>query len=200
VLRLRYRTLIHDLIPFQDGYVMVAEVYYPQYRQNAFGAFGGPYLSYSPYRYGGYNNANWYGGSRQADGYHITHALVCGFDKRGNLLWDNTFVLKDVYSNNLTENVRLRPLPDGQRVAIAYLDEEKFNYKIIDHTAPSPNDLHVDLQTTALPTVKEKATSTSQEGLVAWYGSRFLAFGYQNIRTEKAPNREVFFLNVIGFE
>ncbi|MDF7813374.1 hypothetical protein [Hymenobacter sp. YC55] len=200
VLRLRYRTLIHDLIPFQDGYVMVAEVYYPQYRQNAYSPFGGAYLPYSPYRYGGYNTSNWYGGSRQAEGYRITHALVCGFDKRGNLLWDNTFVLKDVYSNSLTETVRLRPLPDGQRVAIAYLDEDKFNYKVIDHTNPSPNDLHVELQTTALPTVKEKATSTSQEGLTAWYGSRFLAFGYQNIRTEKAPNREVFFVNVIGFE
>ncbi|UOG74017.1 hypothetical protein MTX78_18065 [Hymenobacter tibetensis] len=199
VLRLRYRTLIHDLIPFQDGYVMVAEVYYPQYRQNAYSSFG-PYLPYSPYRYGNYSNNSWYGTNRQAEGYRITHALVCGFDKRGNLLWDNTFVLKDVYSNSLQETVRLRPLPDGQRVAIAYLDEEKFNYKVIDHTAPSPNDLQVDLQTTALPTVKEKATSTSQEGLSAWYGSRFLAFGYQSIRTEKAPNREVFFINVLGFE
>lgn len=200
VLRLHYRTLIHDLIPFQNGYVMVAEVYYPNYRQNGYSPFAGQFLPYSPYRYGGYNNANWYGGTRQAEGYRITHALVCGFDNRGNLLWDNTFVLKDVYNNNLVETVRLRPLPDGQRVAIAYIDEDKFNYKVIDKSAPSPNDLHVELQTSALPTVKEKATSTSQEGLLAWYGSRFLAFGYQNIRTEKAPNREVFFVNVVGFE
>ncbi|MBO0359332.1 hypothetical protein J0X19_15320 [Hymenobacter sp. BT186] len=200
VLRLHYRTLIHDLVPFQGGYVMVAEIYYPQYRQNNYGMWGGPFLPYSPYRYGNYNNNNWYGGSRQAEGYRITHALVCGFDNRGNLLWDNTFVLKDVYSNSLTETVHLRPLPDGQRVAIAYLDQEKFNYKVIDHSAPSPNDLHVELQTSALPTVKEKATSTNQERLLTWYGSKFLAFGYQNIRTEKAPNREVFFVNVIGFE
>jgi len=201
VLRLHYRTLIHDLIPFQDGYVLVAEVYYPQYRQGSYSTFNSPFYPYSPYRYGGYTPNNWYPGNRrQAEGYRITHALVCGFDNRGNLLWDNTFVLKDVYSQQLTETVHLRPLPDGQRVAIAYLNEEKFNYKVIDYTASSPNDLNVTLQTSALPTVKEKATSTSQEGLSAWYGSRFLAFGYQSIRTEKASSRDVFFVNVIGFE
>jgi len=195
VMRLRYRTLIHDLVPFEDGYVMVAEVYFPHYRYNSYG-MGFPY---SPYYYSGYGNANWANGNRNFDGYRITHALVCGFDKRGNLLWDNTFVLKDVVRYSLTETVRLRPMPNG-RVAIAYLDNDKLCYKVIDKSTPSPNDLHVSLQTSALPTAKEKAANTSQEGLVTWYGSRFLAYGYQHVRAERAPNREVFFLNAVSFE
>lgn len=200
VLRLRYRTLIHDLIPFEDGYVMVAEVYYPYYRNNWYGGMYGPNRIYNPYYSQGYGNPNLARGNRGYDGYRITHALVCGFDKRGNLLWDNTFVLKDVVRYNLSETVRLCRLPDGRRLAIAYLTDDKLNYKIIDRTAPSPNDLHVNLQTSSLPTAKEKATYTSNEGLVAWYGNRLLAFGYQNVRADHAPNRDVFFLNAIGFE
>ena len=34
---------------------------------------------------------------------------------------------------------------------------------------------------------------------MAWYGTRFLAVGYQHIRTEKGPGRDVFFLNVLEF-
>jgi hypothetical protein len=195
VMRLRYRTLIHDLVPFEDGYVMVAEVYFPHYRYNSYG-MGFPY---SPYYYSGYGNANWNNGGRNFDGYRITHALVCGFDKRGNLLWDNTFVLKDVVRYTLTETVRLRPMPDG-RLAIAYLDNDKLYYKVINRTTPSPNDLHVNLKTSALPTAKEKASNTSQEGLVTWYGSRFLAYGYQHVRADRGPDRDVFFLNAVSFE
>ena len=200
VLRLRYRTLIHDLIPFEDGYVMVAEVYFPYYRHNTYGGLYGPGYMYNPYYYSGYGNSNWSRGSRGFDGYRITHALVCGFDKRGNLLWDNTFVLKDVVRYNLSETVRLCVLPDGHRLAVAYLTDDKLNYKIIDRTAPSPNDLHVNLKTSSLPTAKEKATTTSNEGLVTWYGNRLLAYGYQHVRATHAPDREVFFLNAIGFE
>ncbi len=196
VLRLRYRTLIHDLIPTADGYVLVAEVYFPHYRYNSYG-LGMPY--YSPYYYSGYGNANWANGNRQFDGYRITHALVCGFDQRGNLLWDNTFVLKDVVRYDLTETVRVRPLPDG-RLTIAYLDNDKLNYKIIDRATPAPNDQSVTLQTSALPTAKEKATGTSQENLLTWYGGRFLAHGYQHVRADRAPDRDVFFLNVVEFK
>ena len=200
VLRLRYRTLIHDLIPFEDGYVMVAEIYFPYYRHNTYGGLYGPGYLYNPYYYSGYGNNNWSRGNRGFDGYRITHALVCGFDKRGNLLWDNTFVLKDVVRYSLSETVRLCVLPDGRRLAMAYLTDDKLNYKIIDRTAPSPNDLHVNLKTSSVPTAKEKATTTSNEGLVTWYGNRFLAYGYQHVRADHAPNREVFFLNSIGFE
>lgn len=193
VLRLRYRTLIHDLVPFRGGYVMVAEVYFPHYRYNTYG-WGSPYTPYYATNYGFNNFSN-----RQFDGYRTTHALVCGFDQRGNLLWDNTFVLKDVVRDDLTETVRLQPLPDG-RLAMAYLDEEKLHYKIIDGANPSPNDLHVNLQTSAVPTVREKALDTSEEGLLTWYGGRFLAYGYQRVRSEGAASREVFFVNSISFK
>lgn len=180
-LRLRYRLLVHDLLPSPDGYVLVAEIYYPRYCNNSYG------LSIAGNSY------------RQFDGYHSTHAIVCGFDRRGNLLWDNTFVLKDVENYDLVETVRLRPLADERRLVMAYLEEEEIRYKIIDRAVATPNDLAVPLQP-AQPDSKEKLSSTSQEGLLAWYGSRFLAFGYQYVRAPRGAGRDVFFLNVISFE
>jgi len=181
--RLHYRLLMHDLVPFQNGYVLVAEVYYPHYRYDSFG-YGYSFLM-SP--------------SRNFDGYRTTQAIVCGFDRHGNLLWDNNFVLKTVQHSDLLETVRLRPLPDGKRLALAYLDDNLIRYKIIDRSSSSSNDLSVPIQT-APAGVKERPTSTNDSGLLAWYGNHFLAFGYQHVRVEGGVDREVFFLNNVAFE
>ncbi|SHI62299.1 hypothetical protein SAMN02745146_1208 [Hymenobacter daecheongensis DSM 21074] len=180
--RLHYRLLMHDLLPFQNGYVLVAEVYYPHYRYDSYG------YSYmmSPVR--------------SFDGYRTTQAIICGFDRHGNLLWDNNFVLKDVQHTDLLETVRLRPLPDGKRLALAYLDDDQIRYKIIDRTAPSPNDLSVPIQTAPATTAKEQGTSTRNAGMLAWYGNRFLAYGYQHVRVDGGRDRDVFFLNTVAFE
>ncbi|MCC3159100.1 hypothetical protein LJ737_17790 [Hymenobacter sp. 15J16-1T3B] len=193
-LRLRYRILTHRMIPFQDGYVLVGEVYYPQYRN------GNSYTGWASYMgpryYDGYRS---YMSPRNLEGYRSTHALVCGFDRYGTLLWDNTFVLKNVEQSTLTETVRLRPLADGKRLVLAYLDEEKFRYKIVDGTAASPNDLEVPIQTNT-EGKHEKTLETEQQGVLPWYGSRFLAYGYQRVRAEHGSPRQVYFLNVLAFE
>ncbi|GAA3954535.1 hypothetical protein [Hymenobacter algoricola] len=181
--RLHYRLLMHDLVPFQNGYVLVAEVYYPHYRFNGYG-----------YGYTRFMNS-----TRGFDGYTTTQAIVCGFDRHGALLWDNTFVLKDMQQSELLPTVRLCPLPDGQRLALAYLDDDDIHYKVVDRTVTSPNDLSVPLKT-SLTMPAERPTSTSNAGMVAWYGNRLLAYGYQHVRVEQGTDREVFFLNAIAFE
>ncbi|WP_460623176.1 hypothetical protein [Hymenobacter tenuis] len=198
--RHRYMLLMHDMMPTRDGYVLVSEVYYPRYSNTGFGNYGLPANSY--YGYGGLNSLsryyNTYNG-RRSEGYRTTQALVCGFDRQGNLLWDNSFILKEMERFDLQENVRARPLADGRRIALAYLKKDEFHYKIIDRDVSSPNDWQVLLRTT-MSDVKEKATETKQEELQTWYGSRFLAMGYQHVRIEKGEARDVFFINVLDFE
>ncbi|KAA9338396.1 hypothetical protein F0P96_06055 [Hymenobacter busanensis] len=179
-MRLHYRLLTHRLLPFQSGYVLVGEVYYPHYRYD------------SPYGTMLY-------ALRAFDGYRSTQAIVCGFDSTGTLLWDNSFLLKNADRYTLTETVRVRPLPDGQRLALAYLDEEQLRYKIIDRTTPAPNDLQVPLLTN-LEGKREKTVSTNHEGILPWVGSRFLAYGYQRVRPEHGESRLVFFVNAVAFE
>ncbi|GAA4375907.1 hypothetical protein [Hymenobacter koreensis] len=178
--RLHYRLLTHRLIPFQQGHVLVGEVYYPRYRYD------------SPYGTMLY-------ALRAFDGYRSTQAIVCGFDKNGTLLWDNSFLLKNADKYTLAETVRVRPMPDGQRLALAYTNEEFVRYKIIDRTAPASNDLQVPILTN-LEGRKEKIVTTSQEGILPWYGSRFLAFGYHRVRPERGDSREVFFVNAVAFD
>jgi hypothetical protein len=177
--RLHFRLLTHRLMPFQNGYVLVAEVYYPHYR----------YDSNSMMAYA----------MRSFDGYHSTQAIVCGFDSTGTLLWDNNFVLRDVDQYTLSESVRFRPLPDGQRLVLAYLDDHDIRYKIIDRTTPSPNDLKVPILTN-LEGKKEKVQETKEQSILPWYGSRFLAYGRQRIRLEHGSTRTVFFINTVAFD
>lgn len=183
-LRLHYRLLTHELLPTPEGYVLVGEIYNQRFH-NA--------TVYQP------NISVPLGSNINTDGYYTTHAIVCGFDRQGNLLWDNTFVLKDARSYDLVEIVQLRPLPGGRRYVLAYLDEYRIRYKIIDGANASSNDLMVPVQTT-LNDAKEKANNATQQGMLAWYGSRFLAYGYQRIRAANGTSREVYFLNAVAFD
>ncbi len=193
--RWHFRLLLHELRPQPDGgYVLVAEVYYPHYRYNSYNNYSAPFNNagnqYSPA----------YGNPRAFDGYQTTHALVCGFDRAGTLLWDNTFVVENLRRNDLEEAIRLQTLPDG-RLVMAYLSEEKLRYKLIDRAESSPNDQHVLIKTGAgaLPGAREYPTETSQADLLPWFGSRFVASGYQRVRVENGPSRDVFFLNAVVF-
>ncbi|MCC3152851.1 hypothetical protein Q3A66_07580 [Hymenobacter sp. BT770] len=191
--RWHYRLLLHELLPQPDGgYVLVAEVYYPHYRYNSYGNL--PPSFYNGPQYG-YGNGN----ARVFDGYQTTHALVCGFDRSGTLLWDNTFVVENLRRTDLEEAVRLQPLPDG-RLVLAYIDEEKLRYKVINRAETSSNDHEVPLQTGSGATAAaERVSDTSQADLLPWFGTRFVASGYQRIHVDHGPDREVFFLNSVAF-
>ncbi|OGX86684.1 hypothetical protein [Hymenobacter glacialis] len=194
-LRWRYRLLLHELLPQPDGgYVLVAEVYYPHYRYNSYSSFPGALA-------GGTTQMGSYGSnSRVFDGYQTTHALVCGFDRSGTLLWDNTFVVENLRRRKLEEAVRLQTLPDG-RLALAYLDEEKLRYKLINRAESSPNDHHVPIQTGSGGGAAgaERISDTSQSDVMPWFGSRFVASGYQRVHPANGPPREVFFMNSVVF-
>lgn len=200
--RHRYQLLMHDMVPTAEGFVLVSEVYYPRYTNTGLGYGNLPGIT--NYGYGGYSGFgypsrynNFYSANRRSsEGYRTTHALICGFDRQGNLLWDNSFLLKEVEHFQLQETVRMRPLPDGRRMAMAYLKNDEFHYKVVDQATSTPNDWQVPLRALNLT---DKTADTSQEQLLTWYGGRFLACGYQHVRPEKGPGRNIFFLNVLEF-
>ena len=200
-MRWHYRLLLHELLPQPDGgYVLVAEVYVPHYRYNSYGGYGGSYTPYGNQFYSPYSGAGGYGNTRVFDGYQTTHAVVCGFDRGGNLVWDNTFVVENLRRGELEETVRLQTLGDG-RFVLAYLDENKLRYKVVNRADNSPNDQHVLIQTAAAPATPEteRPTQTTQTDLLPWYGTRFVASGYQHVRVEHGRDRDVFFLNSVAF-
>ncbi|MBF8961786.1 hypothetical protein I0P70_00900 [Pontibacter sp. FD36] len=174
----RYRMLLHDLIPTPNGYVLAAEVYFPQYRNSS-----------------GYFDSRVRGLERVAQAYKRTHAIALGFDRDGILLWDNTFPLRDVLTPDLTHAVEVAGLPDG-RVVMAYPDRGKVVYRQMEQNKFTDKETSVEL----LPYEKEeKILTTDMPGLIRWYGSHFAAFGFQRIRNPNGPNRNVFYINKISF-
>ena len=103
-------------------------------------------------------------------GFRTSHVVVCSFDRRGNLLWDNTFVLnEDVTRSELEEAVQPLSLPDG-RVVLAYLTpENELHYKCINRSEPGDNDRQVSLlpfSTDGL--APDKILDTSQPDVLPW--------------------------------
>ena len=201
-LRWHYHLLLHELLPQPGGgYTLVAEVYTPLYQYSNYGGFvpmgvGFPRAgSFAPVG-SSYGYGSTYG--RTFLGFRTSHVLVCGFDKRGNLLWDNSFVLgPGVVRSELEPAVQALPTADG-RLVLAYLLENEVHYKRITQGEPSPNDAQVELLTSSGP-AREKVLDASYTDVAPWANNQYVASGFQRIRVERGAERHVFFLQLLQF-
>lgn len=181
--KLRYRLLLHEIIPTKEGWMMVAEIFYPEYKSPTNNI---TYGNWRTYRIGNemYNN------------FRYTHAVICSFDKNGKLLWDNSISLNNIESNTLLEKVQVSY--NEKNIILAYPDDEKIKTFTIEGS-PKAKALEVfDLRT-----ANEKLTITNAEdtNLTAWYGNNFLAYGYQSVRKENAIlTNNVFFINKLSYK
>ncbi|GAB3559128.1 hypothetical protein [Spirosoma fluminis] len=176
--KFHYRLLVHDLQPTPEGLVLVAEVYYPQYRG-------------STLAYGGYLR-----GADRYEGFHYTHAFVCGFDKQGTLLWDNCLPIKELLSPELAEMVQISQ--QGDQMVLAYPNDGEITTEVIQGSKVLKETEKYKLQTSA---EDEKVTFSAQDNLLAWYDRHFLACGFQKIAPSKnyTNQREVFYLNKLTY-
>jgi hypothetical protein len=183
--QLRYRLLLHDIIEQDDQYILIGEAFYPQYRSNSF------------YGYGYYGNGRY--SDRIFDGYKYTHAVVCGFDKKGNLLWDNSFGIQDFVSYHLVEAVKVAV--DEDKIVLVYPHEETLNTKII-----KGNQVVKDKENYPIKTNFEhdKVVHSEDAKVSDWYGKYFITWGEQEINNAKdsgvKSTRKVFFLNKITYQ
>jgi hypothetical protein len=185
--KFNYRLLVHDVMPWEGRFIMVGEAFFPKYsyHSNLYGA-------YSPYSFG--NNA------MSFDGYKYTHAVVFGFDRRGRLIWDNSFEINDVTSYTLDQFVHLST--SEKEMALLYMYENEIRTKIIEG-----NDV-VEGKTFDELALRFESDIVDQEdsdygGLEKWYEGNLFAYGTQTIKTPTGngsiAKREVFFINKIVY-
>ncbi|MES2731263.1 MAG: hypothetical protein V4714_05925 [Bacteroidota bacterium] len=178
-LRLHYRLLIHDIIQTDDQFILVAEAYYPQYRSGT--------TNYA--LNGRYND-------RIFDGYRFTHAIVCGFDKTGNLLWDNSFEIVDFSSYELEEVVQVNVEKD--RLVLAYPQDGAIYTKVIKGSSILKNKENYKILTNF---EHDKVVDTEPAKVAQWYNQYFLVWGFQKIGNTRDQGvkleRDVFYLNKI---
>ncbi|MBC3540367.1 hypothetical protein ACFSC6_12935 [Rufibacter sediminis] len=186
---LRYRMLLHSLIPHPLGYALVGEIYYPQYRSHDIGQYSqygdlaGRYPYLRPNR-------------SSMSGYRFSHAIACVFDREGKLLWDNAYRLKNETYPELAPTVEAGVTPAGN-VTLAYPEDEYIWFKTLKPNASISNEEKVEVR---LQEENEKLVSSSNEGIVHWYGGNFIAFGFQRIRPAQGQARSVFYLQNMTFE
>jgi len=210
IYQLRYDLFVHEVEMFGDQILFAADIYEPlrDLGNNSFnqmGMWGNPFYSrYDLIRrlnFGGFyphafTNDPLFNRSNSIYGFEYTATFACGFDKKGNLLWDNSFTFDDVeeasYPMEFT-NVFV----DRDSVVFMQAAEEELRYKISDIAAYTDS---VTIDSLNYRRGSEKSGSFENGGIADWYGSNFLVSGLRDIRNklDNDFNREVFFIQKIN--
>ena len=182
---LDFSLLLHDILPWNNQFIVAAEAYNPQYHTESFtdyDFYGRPYTnSYSVF-----------------DGYRFTGIILASFDKEGKLIWDNAMKLRNVLSLKLEPKVTL--YPSGNELILTYFSEGKVACRIIDKDKTIEKTSFSELE---LMTANDKLLAESGSIMVHWFDEYFLCWGYQEIRDISIggnDKRMVFFCNKVRFD
>ena len=189
--RFRYRLLVHDIVEKDDMFLLFGEAFYPKYNNTSLSS-----LAYGPYFSRGRNNDNMY-----FAGYKYTHAVVVAFNKKGKVLWDNSFEINDVTSFSLDQYVNASI--EEKRVILLYLYENVIRSKLINQDEILEGKTFNDIKMTFEDDVA-KNNDYEVGGLALWYDKFFYAYGVQRIKNAKDReaklNRKVFYINKITYQ
>ncbi|MEO5976578.1 MAG: hypothetical protein ABIS36_17150 [Chryseolinea sp.] len=186
--RFNYRFLVHEIVPYKNQYILLGEAFYPKYITTGSGAYS------SFFTYGNrYPSVSRDG--RIFDGYYYTHAVVMGFNLKGDLMWDNSFEINDVKTFTLEQFVKLEV--QGDKITLLYLFDNELRTKIIHNDQVLEGKTFEPLKTSAQNDVVRRE-STNMNKLDYWYNDFFYAYGIQEISNAITGRRRVFFINKIS--
>ena len=187
-LKFNYKLMVHDIIELDDLFVAIGEAYYPRY--NSYGNYY--YMGYPTGSSRSHYRDQYYTGF---DGYKYTHAVIIGFDKSGNLLWDNVFKIDDVVTYQLDQFVQVSI--DGQKIILLYNNDDQIQSKVIEGGQVLDGKKESDIQ---LRFEGDKVRSSDEDvaGLKFWYENNFFAYGVQKIANYE-NSREVFYVNKVSY-
>jgi hypothetical protein len=178
--------LVHPLIVHNDQVLFMGESYIPEYHPENFTEFdfyGRPYI----------NTYNVF------DGYRYTSAMIAGFDKSGNLKWDNSMEIRNLISPDLNSKVNVF-CSSSDTMVLCYSSEARIASKII-----KGNEVVEKLDFSAMEQMypEDKMLTESKNYMVPWYGPFFLCYGYQeikNINSSENKKRLVYYFTKVKFE
>lgn len=176
--KFNYRFIVHEVIKAQDNFIMLGEAFYPKYAY-----------------------VNGMSQTRILIGYQYTHAVIIGFDDKGNLLWDNSFEIKDVQTPTLGQHVKIQAADDNIYMQYAYANEVRGKIikgpEIVE--GKSSNDLMLKYDDDVI-----KGSEYENSKLDYWYGKKLFIYGVQQIRNNSLSRangtRKVFFINKILYK
>ncbi len=188
--RFNYRFLVHEIVPYNNQYILLGEAFYPRYITADRSYHSG---FFNPLRTQGYFTRD----GRIFDGYYYTHAVVMGFNNDGDLMWDNSFEISDVKTFTLEQFVKLEIQQD--KIALLYLFEDELRTKIIKGNQVLEGKMSEPLKTKMDNDVVSQNTSNVSH-LDYWYPQYFYAYGIQEISNPLFGKRRVFFINKVSYK
>jgi hypothetical protein len=186
-IKFNYRFLVHEIVPYQNQFVLLGEAFYPKYRADQ----GNSALFGTFYRPGTIVQ-----NGRVFDGYFYTHAVVIGFNPNGKILWDNSFEINDAHTFTLEQFVKLEKHHD--HLALLYLYDNALRTKIIKN-----NDVVEGKTIDPIRTMNEndvvKKSYRNTSKLEYWYDNYLFAYGVQEIENQLLgkSKRRVFYINKV---
>jgi hypothetical protein len=188
-IRLNYRFLVHELVPYKDQFILLGEAFFPKYIpvDRSYGGF---------FTMGRHPNSIIQDG-RIFDGYYYTHAVVMGFTPEGDLLWDNSFEINDVRTFTLEQFVKLDAEED--KIALLYMFDNNIRTKIIQNNQVLEGK-SADPIITSLPPALVKSNSSEVGKLEYWYNGYLYAYGVQeNEKSRNYERKRVFYINKVKY-
>ncbi len=184
--KFNYRLLVHEVVKQDGKFIMVGEAFYPKYEHGSYHSF------YS---------SSYYGNNAYFEGYKYTHAVVFGFDRRGRLLWDNSFEINDVISYDMDQYVHISGSED--EMALVYMYENEIRSKVIQGNDVVEGKTFNELELSFEDDIVNNNES-EYGGLEKWYGGNLFVYGVQKIKNEKDEgvrlSRKVFFINKLKYK
>jgi hypothetical protein len=180
---LDYTLLLHDVIPFGNNYVLLAEAYYPEYRTETnmyYDYYGRPI----PQTYTVF------------DGYHYISGIAAAFTADGALSWDDGIEIRDILTFNLNKYIASHV--GGNELALFYISGNQLYYKI---TGASENESTLQNITIESKYKGDKVMEDLGSKVIHWYGNYFICYGYQKIKNNRIAEgkRTVFYFNKLAF-
>lgn len=184
-LKIRYSIEGHDVIKKDDNYFFIGEAYYATYRTETYTTFvNGQAVQQTRHVF---------------DGFQYTHGIITGFDKSGNLMWDNTFKMWP-RRKPFTVKKFISVSEEKENINMAFAN----NDSIVSMTLSYDGEIINTKKSNAIETNNDNdKTKYSYSNLDYWYDDYFVAYGEQKIKNKTSESdkkrRYVYFINKIKF-
>lgn len=179
--------LVGDIISNDSCFTLVTEVYYPEYNYTT------GYYDNSSYYYGGAYNPP----QTTFVGYRYVNAYITGFDKMGELMWDNYFPFANILTRRLARRVAIHYTPYGTAIFYPYNSDLSCclinGYEILEQTETVPIECLYK---------KDVVEYSRDVNMYNWYDNKFIISGYQQILNNSKSTkgkRYVFFMNKLEY-
>lgn len=176
-IKFNYRLLVHDLIDYNNEFLLIGEAFYPHYVYPR---------NYNPQARP----------ERIFDGYKYTHAVVIAFRKDAALAWDNSFEINDVKTYQLQQFVRVQP--EADKILLMYLFDNVIRSKIILNDQVLEGKTGEKIQSGGAGEELDREEENTEK-LDAWYDDYFFASGTQSLKGRRGGYRQVFFIHKITY-